>query len=77
MKRLTKNDWSRHCPKTNVVWVHYLAEVMLSMKDVRMSAEQRREMRGFKKRVNGYAKAGEIVWDEFFNGMWRTDADRS
>ena len=72
MKKLTKNDWSAHCPKTNVVWLQYLSEVMLSMKDIGLSAAERRDLKTFKKRIGGYERAGEVVWDAFFKGAWRS-----
>lgn len=72
MKKLTKNDWSTHCPKTNVVWLQYLSEVMLSMKNIGFSSAERRELKTFKKRIGGYEKAGEVVWDAFFKGAWRS-----
>ena len=62
--------WERHCPKTNSLWLHYLADCLLSDKEFPMTAGQKADLKGFKKRAMGYKSASEALWDDMFVGVW-------
>ena len=66
MKRVTKGKWNKYCPKTNALWLHYLADTLLTDKaaDMHLTGDQERALRGFRKRALGYDCAGDAVRDE-------------
>ena len=70
MRKATKGMWERHCPKTNSLWLHYLADCLLSDKEFPMTAGQKADLKGFKKRAMGYKSASEALWDDMFVGVW-------
>ena len=72
MRKATKGMWERHCPKTNALWLHYLADCLLSDKEFPMTAGQKADLKGFKKRAMGYKSANEALWDDMFVGVWRS-----
>ncbi|KAL0034660.1 hypothetical protein WJX77_001494 [Trebouxia sp. C0004] len=70
MKKATRNRWQGHCPATNCLWMHYLADVILNLKKIPMTAQQKKGLRDFRKRALGYRSSTELVWDEIFTGCW-------
>ncbi|DBA71502.1 TPA: hypothetical protein ACH3X2_011289 [Trebouxia sp. C0005] len=48
MKKATKNRWQGHCPATNCLWMHYLADVVLNLKQFPMTAKQKKGLRDFR-----------------------------
>jgi hypothetical protein len=74
MRKLSRRDWAGSHPGTNVLWMLYLAELLLSAdKPIPgASAGQKRAMREFKKRLgsSAYSNCSEVVWDELFEGLW-------
>ncbi len=34
MRKLTKDDWAGHHPATNALWMHYLADNLLTDKNI-------------------------------------------
>jgi Haspin like kinase domain len=48
MKKATRGDWGGHHPQTNCLWMHYLAEVMLGLKDFPATPAEKRELRSFR-----------------------------
>ncbi|KAL0033637.1 hypothetical protein WJX79_009265 [Trebouxia sp. C0005] len=70
MKKATKNRWQGHCPATNCLWMHYLADVVLNLKQFPMTAKQKKGLRDFRKRALGYRSSTELVWDKMFTGCW-------
>ena len=70
MKRVTKGKWNKYCPKTNALWLHYLADTVLEQKDFNVTAEDKQRLVAFRKRALDYKSAGEIVFDELFSGIW-------
>jgi hypothetical protein len=71
MRKLTCKDWAGSHPGTNVLWMQYLAELLLSSdKPISgASAAQKRCLREFKKRLAGYSCCGAVIWDELFAGL--------
>ncbi len=72
MRKATRGDWAGSHPVTNVLWLRYLAELLLSPDKALpgATAEHKRALRGFIRRCGGYATAGEALWDELFQGLW-------
>lgn len=76
MRQHTGKDWKAFYPGTNVLWMQYLADTLLTKKDLPgISAAQKRCLREFKKRALQYANCGEMIWDELFRGLWFTKTE--
>ena len=72
MRKATKGRWEEHCPKTNALWLHYLADCLLAQKEFPAAAEERAAIKAFKKRAFGYKSAAEALWDDMFVGVFTT-----
>ena len=48
MRKLTKQRWEAYCPGTNALWLHYLAEILLTLKACPCKASQTRALRDFR-----------------------------
>ena len=70
MKRATKGKWNKFTPKTNALWVHYLADTLLEQKDFNVTAEQKKELTDFRARALDYKSARDMVFDDLFSGIW-------
>lgn len=70
MKRVTKGKWNKYNPKTNALWLHYLADTVLEQKDFNITIEEKQRLIGFRKRALDYKSAREAMFDEFFTGIW-------
>jgi len=70
MRVQTGDEWEGHHPGTNTLWLHYLADKMLTSKAVPCSAAEKRSLTGFRRRALKCASAAELFWDEFFTGAW-------
>lgn len=75
MRKATKDDWAGRYPKTNCMWMHYLADTLLNKKSVTCSKEEHRRLSGFRRRAMQYNNCNELIWDELFAGMWETQED--
>ncbi|KAD3067508.1 hypothetical protein E3N88_35388 [Mikania micrantha] len=69
MKQVTEDCWEGSFPKTNVLWLQYLIDILLQKKDYDRTSKDERELRSFKKRLNGYQSAKESVGDPFFSDL--------
>ncbi|KAJ0704260.1 putative non-specific serine/threonine protein kinase [Helianthus annuus] len=69
MKQVTEDCWEGSFPKTNVLWLQYLVDILLQKKDYDRTSRDERELRSFKKRLNGYKSAKESVVDSFFSDL--------
>ncbi|CAM6090613.1 unnamed protein product [Calypogeia fissa] len=70
MLSITKGNWEGSFPQTNCLWIHYVADVLVSKKSYQCSSQQIRALRSFCKRVLLYESAKAAVSDEFFQDMW-------
>jgi len=70
MKRVTKGKWNKYNPKTNALWLHYLADTVLEQKDFNITIEEKQRLIGFRKRALDYKSAREAMFDECFTGIW-------
>lgn len=66
MREETENHWDRFCPKTNVYWIHYLADKLLKCKkydktSAREDNEILRMLRQFVRDGTDYASAVHLV----------------
>ncbi|KAI3509046.1 hypothetical protein L1887_24070 [Cichorium endivia] len=69
MKEATEDCWEGSFPKTNVLWLQYLVDVLLRKKVYDRTSRDTRELRSLKKRLNGYGSAKESIGDPFFSDL--------
>ncbi|XP_066279755.1 serine/threonine-protein kinase haspin-like isoform X1 [Branchiostoma lanceolatum] len=64
MKKETRNDWKRHCPYTNVLWLHYLADKLLKKQYCRSNLRSwQQKLRYFKKQVLDCRTVAQVLKD--------------
>jgi len=51
MRKQTGDNWEEHHSKTNAMWVHYLADTMLTKKQVPFTASGKRALQQFRRRA--------------------------
>ncbi|KAL6495024.1 hypothetical protein OROGR_030943 [Orobanche gracilis] len=66
MRDVTDECWEGSFPKTNVLWLQYLVDILLLKKSYERSSKNERDLRSLKKRLNSYSSAKECVSDPFF-----------
>ncbi|XP_038975128.1 serine/threonine-protein kinase haspin homolog isoform X2 [Phoenix dactylifera] len=69
MKEVTEEFWEGSFPKTNVLWLVYLVDLLLTKKSFKRAAKDERELRSFKKRLNSYESAKDSLSDPFFSDL--------
>ncbi|KAG1327615.1 serine/threonine-protein kinase haspin [Cocos nucifera] len=69
MKEVTEECWEGSFPKTNVLWLMYLVDILLMKKSFKRTAKDERELRSFKKRLNSYESAKDSLSDPFFSDL--------
>ncbi|RLM84332.1 hypothetical protein C2845_PM04G29210 [Panicum miliaceum] len=70
MKEITQEHWEGSFPKTNVVWLIYLVDMVLhKMKSLALGAKVDRELRSFKKRLASCESARDCLADPFFSDL--------
>uniref|UniRef100_A0A0A9FRC6 non-specific serine/threonine protein kinase n=1 Tax=Arundo donax TaxID=35708 RepID=A0A0A9FRC6_ARUDO len=70
MKEITQECWEGSFPKTNVVWLIYLVDMVLQkMKSLNIGTKVDRELRSFKKRLASYESARDCLADPFFSDL--------
>ncbi|KAF3495113.1 hypothetical protein DY000_02054602 [Brassica cretica] len=69
MKAVTKDSWEGHFARTNVLWLIYLVDLLLTKKSFERSSKDERELRSLKKRMEKYKSAKEALSDPFFSDM--------
>jgi serine/threonine-protein kinase haspin len=52
------------------MWMHYLADTLLTKKTFPMSAQQKKALGAFRRRALKSNRMSELVWDDFFKGAW-------
>ncbi|XP_071725467.1 serine/threonine-protein kinase haspin homolog [Rutidosis leptorrhynchoides] len=73
MKEVTEDCWEASFPKTNVLWLQYLVDILLIKKVYDRTSKDERELRSLKKRLNGYESAKESMIDPFFSDLIVSD----
>ncbi|CAD5195389.1 unnamed protein product [Musa acuminata subsp. malaccensis] len=69
MKDLTDDCWEGSFPKTNVLWLIYLVDILLMKKSFKRTTKDERDLRSFKKRLSSYDSATASLADSFFSDM--------
>ncbi|KAL1225502.1 putative serinePthreonine-protein kinase haspin [Cardamine amara subsp. amara] len=69
MKAVTDDYWEGSFARTNVLWLIYLVDILLTKKSFERSSKNERELRSLKKRMEKYESAKEAVSDPFFSDM--------
>ncbi|KAF0906954.1 hypothetical protein E2562_013328 [Oryza meyeriana var. granulata] len=69
MKQITKDYWEGSFPKTNVVWLIYLVDIVLQKRYSTFTSKDDRELRAFKKRLAKYDSARDCLTDSFFSDL--------
>ncbi|KAJ0980008.1 hypothetical protein J5N97_015482 [Dioscorea zingiberensis] len=69
MKKETKECWEGSFPKTNVLWLIYLVDILLTKKSFKRTTKDERDLRSFKKRLNSYKSAKDSLSDNFLHEM--------
>ncbi|CAA7388380.1 unnamed protein product [Spirodela intermedia] len=69
MREVTEDSWEGSFPKTNVLWLQYLVDILLLKKAFRRTAKDERELRSFKKRLSSYDSAESSLSDDFFGDL--------
>ncbi|KAJ3683895.1 hypothetical protein LUZ60_014122 [Juncus effusus] len=70
MKKVTEDCWDGSFPKTNVLWLVYLVDILLLNKSFKRTKADERELRSFKKRLNSYECAKDCLSDPLFNDLF-------
>ncbi|KAK9864831.1 hypothetical protein WJX84_011707 [Apatococcus fuscideae] len=71
MQVTTGSRWQDFTPKTNCLWVHYLVEILLTLKaPPGASAKDKRSLRSFRKRTLESSSCRDLLWDPEFSGLW-------
>lgn len=70
MRDVTDECWEGSFPKTNVLWLQYLVDILLLKKSFERTSKDERELRSLKKRLNSYGSAKECISDPFFADLF-------
>ncbi|KOM39302.1 hypothetical protein LR48_Vigan03g268400 [Vigna angularis] len=70
MKEVTEDWWEGSCPKTNVLWLIYLVDILLTKKSFERTSKHERDLRSFKKRLDKYESSKEAILDPFFTDLF-------
>ncbi|XP_020520416.1 serine/threonine-protein kinase haspin homolog isoform X1 [Amborella trichopoda] len=70
MLEVTEGCWEGSFPKTNVLWLHYLVDILLTKKSYKHTDKDLRDLRSLRKRLLSYDSAKAAVSDCFFNELW-------
>ncbi|XP_065851970.1 serine/threonine-protein kinase haspin homolog [Euphorbia lathyris] len=69
MKEVTEDSWEGSFPRTNVLWLIYLVDILLQKKSYERCVKNVRELNSLKKRLDMYNSAKEAIFDPFFSDM--------
>ncbi|KAF5454243.1 hypothetical protein F2P56_023922 [Juglans regia] len=69
MKELTDDCWDGSFPRTNVLWLLYLVDILLLKKSFERNSKNERDLRALKKRLDKYQSAKEAIFDPFFSEL--------
>ncbi|XP_039028600.1 serine/threonine-protein kinase haspin homolog, partial [Hibiscus syriacus] len=69
MKEVTEDHWEGSFPRTNVLWLIYLVDILQLKKTYVRSSKNERDMRSLKKRLDKYDSAKEAIFDSFFGDL--------
>ncbi|CAN4110878.1 unnamed protein product [Withania somnifera] len=72
MRDVTGEFWEGSFPKTNVLWLQYLVDILLLKKSYESTSKDEKDLRSLKKRLNSYGSAREATSDAFFSDLFIT-----
>nr|XP_023914234.1 serine/threonine-protein kinase haspin homolog [Quercus suber]POF08444.1 serine/threonine-protein kinase haspin like [Quercus suber] len=75
MKEVTDDCWEGSFPRTNVLWLLYLVDILLLKKSFERNSRHERDLRSLKKRLDKYHSAKEAIFDPFFSELLITECD--
>ncbi|KAI3997052.1 hypothetical protein MKX01_033379, partial [Papaver californicum] len=67
MRKVTKECWEGSFPKTNVLWLQYLVDILLLKKSFSRTPEDKKNLHSLKKRLGRCCSAKEAIADPFFS----------
>ncbi|RZC63185.1 hypothetical protein C5167_024941 [Papaver somniferum] len=70
MREVTEECWEGSFPKTNVLWLQYLVDILLQKKSFGQTSKEKRDLRSLKKRLDTCCSAKEAVADPFFSSLF-------
>ncbi|CAN6469630.1 unnamed protein product [Victoria cruziana] len=73
MLEVTHGCWEESFPKTNVLWLQYLVDILLTKKTFGQTTKDERELRSLKKRLLSCNSAEDALADSFFAPLWSED----
>ncbi|XP_020596847.1 serine/threonine-protein kinase haspin homolog isoform X2 [Phalaenopsis equestris] len=69
MKVVTGGCWEESFPKTNVLWLMYLVDILDKKKIFDRTTKDVRDLRSFKRRLNNYESAKDSLSDPFLSEL--------
>ncbi|KAI3882400.1 hypothetical protein MKX03_001901 [Papaver bracteatum] len=69
MREVCEECWEGSFPKTNVLWLQYLVDILLQKKSFGQTSKDKRDLRSLKKRLDTCCSAKEAVADPFFSSL--------
>uniref|UniRef100_A0A7N0TF46 non-specific serine/threonine protein kinase n=1 Tax=Kalanchoe fedtschenkoi TaxID=63787 RepID=A0A7N0TF46_KALFE len=69
MKEVTGDCWEGSYPKTNVLWLQYVVDILLLKKSFKRTTKDERELRSLKKHLNSCKSSKEALQDPFFSDL--------
>ncbi|XWS64411.1 hypothetical protein CRYUN_Cryun05aG0002300 [Craigia yunnanensis] len=69
MEKVTEDNWEGSFPRTNVLWLLYLVDILLLKKTFVCSSKNARDLRSLKKRLEKYHSAKEAIFYPFFGDL--------
>ncbi|PRQ42503.1 putative non-specific serine/threonine protein kinase [Rosa chinensis] len=70
MKKVTQDHWKESFPRTNVLWLLYLVDILLLNKAFDRTSKDERDLRALKKRLDQYQSAREALFDPCFSDLF-------
>ncbi|KAL0904410.1 hypothetical protein M5K25_026514 [Dendrobium thyrsiflorum] len=69
MKEVTGECWEESFPKTNVLWLMYLVDILDKKKIYERSIKDERNLRSFKRRLHNFESAKDTLSDPFLSEL--------
>ncbi|OVA16664.1 Protein kinase domain [Macleaya cordata] len=69
MKEVTEECWEGSFPRTNVLWLQYLVDILLLKKSFSRTPKDEKNLRALKRRLSMCCSAKEAISDPFFSNL--------
>ncbi|KAM2687762.1 hypothetical protein EV2_010498 [Malus domestica] len=70
MKKVTEDCWEGSFPRTNVIWLIYLVDILRLKKSFESRSKDERDLRSLKKHLGKYQSAREALLDPSFGHLF-------